>query len=52
MTFVVESFRNIFFDIGSFEPINFIICIITSILVFIIGLLMFNKIEKNFMDTI
>mgnify|MGYP001247694540 CR=1 FL=1 len=52
MTAVVETFRFIVIGTGTFN-INYILfSLLISSLVFIFGVVIFNKIEKNFMDTI
>ena len=52
MTFVVESFRGIFFDNYNFLFSNFFYSFIITLLILFLGLLMFKKTEKNFMDTV
>ena len=52
MTFVVESFRGVFFGLDSISILSLIISFSMGILVFFIGIILFNKVEKNFMDTI
>ena len=52
MTAIVESFRGAFLGVSSIEPIHIIISITTTITVFIIGIIMFYRVEKTFMDTV
>ncbi len=52
LTPIVTSFRLAVFGTGYFEPISFGVSWAISIFVFFIGLLLFSKTEKNFMDTI
>ena len=52
MTFVVESFRGIFFGNYSFLFSNFIFSFAVTLIILILGLLFFKKTEKNFMDTV
>ncbi len=52
LTPIVTSFRLAVFGTGYFEPISFGVSWAISILVIFIGLLLFSKTEKNFMDTI
>lgn len=52
MTSVVECFREIFFNNSSIEISHIFISITISIVIFVIGYLMFNRMERNFMDTI
>jgi lipopolysaccharide transport system permease protein len=52
MTGIIESFRNIFLGRGemSFETLGY--SIIFTIISLLLGLIIFNKVEKNFIDTI
>ena len=52
LTPIVTTFRFSMFGFGYFEPISFACSWGISILVFFIGLMLFSKTEKNFMDTI
>lgn len=52
MTFIVETFRGIFFGIDTFNITSCILCIFVALIVFIFGLILFNNVEKKFMDTI
>lgn len=49
---VVESFRYMFFTQGEFNTTAIAYTIIVSIVIFCIGLLIFNRTEKSFVDTI
>ena len=52
MTGVIETFRNIFLGKGeiSFDTLGY--SLIFTIAALLLGLLIFNKVEKNFIDTI
>ena len=52
MTGVIETFRNIFLGKGeiSFDTLGY--SLIFTIVALLLGLLIFNKVEKNFIDTI
>jgi len=52
MTPIVTTFRLAFFGIGYFNLMNYAVGWVTTIILFIIGLVLFNKIERTFMDTI
>ena len=52
MTAPVETFRNILFDPSSFNFNNYIISIIITLSFLFIGLFLFKKVEKNFLDTV
>jgi lipopolysaccharide transport system permease protein len=49
---VVETFRYAFLGSGSFNLYHLLYSFIFSIAIFIIGVIMFNKVERTFMDTI
>jgi lipopolysaccharide transport system permease protein len=52
MTGIIETFKYAFLGAGSFSIGLFAYSIIFTVIVFVIGLLIFNKTEKNFMDTV
>ena len=52
MTAVVELFRDIFFNSSTITFSQILISLSVTLVVFIIGLINFNRMEKNFMDTI
>jgi lipopolysaccharide transport system permease protein len=52
MTSVVETFRFAFTGTGAFSFNQFIYSIISTFIILMIGIFIFNKVEKNFMDTI
>ena len=52
MSCVIEYFRLSFFSVGSITFSSLLLSIIISFSFFIIGIFLFSKIEKNFMDTI
>lgn len=52
MTSVVECFRFIFFGVSEIELTHILISVVVTFFIFIYGYLIFNKVEKNFMDTI
>lgn len=49
---IVETFRYAFLGAGSFNLHHLLYSFIFSIAIFIIGVVMFNKVERTFMDTI
>jgi lipopolysaccharide transport system permease protein len=49
---LIETFKYGFLGTGQFYLGAFIYSIIASVVIFIIGLVVFNKVEKNFVDTI
>lgn len=52
MTAVVESFRGAFLGVSSITLNEIIISVIFSIILFFIGIIIFNRVEKTFMDTV
>lgn len=52
MTPVLEGFRFSFLGTGSFEPAHLALSCGITILIFLIGLSVFNYTEKDFMDTV
>lgn len=49
---IIETFKNGFLGIGIFDPVNLIYSFLFMIMLILLGLLLFNKVEKNFMDTV
>ncbi len=49
---VIDTFRYLFFSQGSFSANNIIITLVVTIIITIIGLTIFNKTEKYFIDTV
>jgi len=52
MTQVIESARFMLLGEGSFSWANFLYTGVTSIIILFLGLLIFNKTEKSFIDTV
>lgn len=52
MTSVIETFKYAFLGAGSFSWNGLVYSIIFTICIFLFGLIVFNKTEKNFMDTV
>ena len=48
----IEGFRTMIFGVGEIDSNKLIYAVIFSIVTFLIGLVIFNKTEKNFIDTI
>jgi len=49
---VIESFRNMTLGVDSFYLDKFIYAVVFSIFIFLVGLIVFNKTEKSFIDTV
>ncbi len=52
MVGVIETFKYMFFGVGTFSIPLIAYSVVFSVASFIIGLAIFNKTEKNFMDTV
>ncbi|WP_445955309.1 ABC transporter permease [Yeosuana sp.] len=52
MTTVIELFRHMTLGVGEFSFFNLLYATIVSIVVFILGLIVFNRTEKQFIDTV
>lgn len=51
-TSIIETFRFGFLGAGSFNATYFIYSIAATVIILFTGILIFNKVEKNFMDTV
>lgn len=52
MTAIIETFRYGFLGQGEFSWINLGICTAVTAIITIVGILIFNKVEKTFIDTV
>ncbi len=52
ITPIIENFRYAFFGIGYLDISGLIYTTIFSLVVLILGVIIFNRVEKNFMDTV
>jgi lipopolysaccharide transport system permease protein len=52
MTAVIETFRFGFLGSGSFSWLSFSYSLVTTILIVLFGIIVFNRTEKSFMDTV
>jgi lipopolysaccharide transport system permease protein len=52
LTGIFECFRYGFLGTGNFEPTSLIFSTLTTLVILTIGVLIFNKVEKSFMDTV
>ena len=52
MTSIIEGFRFSFFNQGHLNLFLTSYSVISTLIIFILGLLLFNKIERTFIDTI
>lgn len=52
LTQIIEGFRYMLLNTGSFDSVKFVYTLILSLAVFLIGLIIFNRTEKQFVDTV
>ena len=51
-TAIIETFRFGFLGAGVFNPVYFTYSAVATLIILLTGVLIFNKVEKNFMDTV
>lgn len=49
---IIESFRDIVFSRGSLDMLSMLYAFVSSIVIFTVGLIIFNRTEKSFIDTV
>lgn len=52
MTSVVETFRYAFLGAGTFDPLNLAYSAATTLIILFVGVVLFNHVERTFMDTV
>ena len=52
MTSIIETFRYAFLGAGSFDVYNLIYSTVFMVVVLSVGIIVFNRVEKNFIDTV
>lgn len=52
LTQIIEGFRYMVLDTGTFTWPGFLYTLVVSIVLFLLGLIIFNRTEKNFIDTV
>ena len=52
LTQIIEGFRYMILDTGTFTWTGFLYTLLVSIILFLLGLIIFNRTEKNFIDTV
>lgn len=52
MTPIIETFRYAFLGTGSFNVTYLVYSTITTLILLLLGILLFNRVEKTFMDTV
>lgn len=52
VTCAVEAFRWMFLGTGVMDPVNWVVSTATMLIVLLVGIIIFNRVEKTFMDTV
>lgn len=52
LTQIIEGFRFMTLNTGSFSWLGFVYTLVISIVIFLLGLVIFNRTEKSFIDTV
>ena len=52
LTGIFECFRYAYLGTGSFQPMDLLISTLLIVILFFIGIVIYNKVEKSFMDTV
>ncbi len=52
LTHIIEGFRYMILNVGSFSWFGFLYTLLIAIFLFLMGLVVFNRTEKNFIDTV
>ncbi len=52
MTTIIEAFRYMTLGVGDYSTNKMIYAVVVSVVMFLVGLVIFNKTEKSFIDTI
>jgi len=52
MSGIVETFRYAFLGAGSFDPLNLLYSAVITLVILFVGILLFNRVERTFMDTV
>jgi lipopolysaccharide transport system permease protein len=52
MSALVETFRYAFLGAGTFEPLNLLYSVAATLVILFAGILLFNHVERTFMDTV
>ncbi len=52
VTSIIEAFKYAFLGVGDFEWLNLGYSLLFTVVLFVIGLVVFHRVEKSFMDTV
>jgi lipopolysaccharide transport system permease protein len=49
---LIENFKFALFGIGHFDYVGLLYAACISVIILFVGIILFNRVEKNFMDTV
>lgn len=52
LTYIIEAFRHIFLNTGFFNIFQYLASFLMALIIFFFGLILFNRMEKNSVDTV
>lgn len=52
VTSIIETFKFAFLGVGQFNPYHLLYSFVFTVVLFFVGLIIFHKVEKSFMDTV
>lgn len=52
LTQIIEGFRYMLLNTGSFSWLGFTYTLVVSVVIFLVGIIIFNRTEKSFIDTV
>ena len=52
MVSIIECFRGAFLGVSSIETHHILISVFVTLIIFFVGVILFSRIEKTFMDTV
>lgn len=52
MSFIVETFRMVFWGTGWIDPVAMFVSLVETVMLLAVGLGLFSRVEKTFMDTV
>lgn len=52
MSAIIQNYKYALLGIGTFEALYWLISIIMTVVIFFVGVLLFNRVEQTFMDTV
>jgi lipopolysaccharide transport system permease protein len=52
LAYIIETSRYLLLDVGHVSILGLVYTVVVTIVLFFVGLLIFNKTEKSFIDTV